>query len=45
MLITSAVKEEVMCVFDGIFIAVWAVWCVGMFDMMEMFVQPYVTDA
>ena len=36
-------KEEVVCVFDSVFIAVWAVWSVGSFDAMEVFVQPYVT--
>ena len=43
MLIGRTGKEEVVCVFNGIFIAVWAVWSVGSFDVMEEFVQPYVT--
>ena len=41
VLITSADKDKVMCVFDSVFVTVWAVQCVGMFDTMEMFVQPY----
>ena len=45
MSIAGTDEEEVVCVFDGIFVAVWAVRCVGVFDAMEVFVQPYVTGA